>query len=171
MKLCFLELFEDGSAASESGGWVSAAVLVTDAQTRPLEFRVTDHVHVDAVQQALYGASFDEHLYGTVLTAPLLEALRESPDVILVRDQSLLALHGLAPLPVLWIGRDESDSANSQNGGGFVVGIRGDDDELLHARSRLGECVVGRDLLEPFERIATALERVRVDGAQVSPGA
>ena len=80
MKLCFLDLNEDAD------GWVSAASLVTDETTRPLEFRVTDQVHTDEVQRVLYGAAYDEQLYGVCLVAPLLEACREKPDLILVRD-------------------------------------------------------------------------------------
>ncbi|MCA8943570.1 MAG: hypothetical protein KDB80_13485 [Planctomycetes bacterium] len=150
MKPCFFEVTEGDD------GWVSAAVLVTDATTRPLEFRVTDAVHTDDVQRVLYGEMFEGHLYGTVLAAPLLEALREKPDVLLVRDQRLLALHGESELPVLWIGRDEND-------GGVVVGFRGDEAPLHELRSKLGEAVRGKDLLEPFARIAAALERIRTD--------
>lgn len=147
MKLCFFEVTE------RDDGWVSSAVLVTDATTRPLEFRVTDSVHTDDVQRVLYGDMFESHLYGTVLAAPLLDALRETPDVLLVRDQRLLALHGESELPVLWIGRDDDD-------GGVVVGFRGDEAPLHEMRSQLGDAVRGRDLLEPFERIAAALEQI-----------
>ena len=150
MKLCFLDVQE------ADDGWLSAAVLVTDADTRPSEFRITDPIHTDEVQRVLYGSTYEGELYGTCLTAPLLEALQEDPDVVLVRDQKLLVLGDL-DVPVLWIGRDaEAES-------GFVVGSRGGGERVQSLRAQLSEAVSGRDLLEPFERIETALTRLAED--------
>lgn len=167
MQLCFLEL------CHAEGGWVSAALLVTDAATRPLEFRITEQVHTDEVQRVLYGTAYEQELYGACLTAPLLEAIRAEPDVILVRDQELLVLDGMCPVPVLWIGRDESaaaQDADAESGGdardAFVVGTRSDREEVRQVRAKLGETVQGRDLLEPFERIGVALTRISVDSLQ-----
>ena len=95
MKLCFLD------ASPMADGAVRGSALVTDARTRPLEFRVTEPVIADELQGLLYGAVLDEHVLGDLCALPLLEALRESPDCILVRDQALLGLQAFREEPVL----------------------------------------------------------------------
>ena len=82
-------------------------VGVTDERTRPLEFRVTDPVETTELQKVLYGAVLDEHLLGELCGVPLLDALREDADYVLVRDEALLSLQDTCDRPVLWLGRDE----------------------------------------------------------------
>src|SRR5690606_26139367 len=127
-KLCFLD------ASPMADGAVRGSALVTDARTRPLEFRITEPVIADELQGLLYGAVLDEHGLGDLCALPLLEALRESPDCILVRDQALLGLQASREEPVLWIGRDDAATEDAAAGGeretpGVVLGYHGDGDD------------------------------------------
>lgn len=153
MKLCFLE------ALPLDDGAVRGCALVTDARTRPLEFRVTDPVVASELQRILYGAILDEHVLGDLCALPLLEALREVPDCILVRDQALLSLQSAREEPVLWIGRDEEAVPADGAAPGVVLGYHGDgeDDAIKRARQALRGVAEHYDLLEPFERMAQAV--------------
>jgi len=150
MKLCFLE------ASPLDDGAVRGCALVTDARTRPLEFRVTEPVIASELQQILYGAILDEHVLGDLCAIPLLEALREEPDCVLVRDQALLSLQSVRTEPVLWIGRDDAGDGAAP---GVVMGYHGDgeDEGIKRARQALRAVAEHYDLLEPFERIAHAV--------------
>ncbi len=151
MILAFLDAhrFADGA--------VRGIVLVTDERTRPLEFRVTEPIAPDELQQILFGAVLDEHLLGDLCGVPLLEALREVPDYVLVRDQALLSLQSVRDEGVLWVGRDDA-----ADGSGIVLGHHGDGDgeTLQRARRDLRAVAEHYDLLEPFDRMATAVEHV-----------
>ena len=157
MNLAFLD------ALSIDGGAVRGAVLVTDERTRPLEFRVTDPVVASDLQRVLYGAVLDEHVLGDLCGVPLLEALRESVDYVLVRDQALLSLQDVRDEPVFWIGRDE-EAEPGEDGAppGVCLGYHGDGEQEAIKEARLALRDVARhyDLLEPFERMAEAVRHV-----------
>ncbi|MCC6784099.1 MAG: hypothetical protein IT457_14750 [Planctomycetes bacterium] len=160
MKLCFLDAVEVG------GGAVRGAALVTDTRTRPLEFRVTDPVLVDELQRVLYGAVLDQHVIGELCGLPLLEALRETPDCVLVRKQDLLSLQGSRQEPVVWIGRDE-ESTQADGRPRVVLGYHdgGDAASLQRVRDVLRQVAEHYDLCEPYERIAAALAQLQRDAA------
>ena len=155
MILAFLDAhrFADGS--------VRGTVLVTDERTRPLEFRVTEPIAPDELQQVLFGAVLDEHLLGDLCGVPLLDALREDADYVLVRDQALLSLQSVRGESVVWVGRDEASE-----GSGVVLGQHGagDGETLQRARSDLRAVAEHYDLLEPFDRMVAAAEHVHAQG-------
>ncbi|MFO1052917.1 MAG: hypothetical protein U1F36_11945 [Planctomycetota bacterium] len=156
MRLCFLASVPVGDGA------LRGAALVTDTKTRPLEFRVTDPVVVDDLQRTLYGAVLDEHLIGELCGLPLLQALREQPDCVLVQDQALLALQSARTEPVVWLGRDEE--ASEQDGRPRVVlGYHGDGggEALNRVREVLRQVAEHYDLCEPYERIRGAVEQLQ----------
>jgi hypothetical protein len=155
MRFCFL-------AAITAADGVRAAALVTDQRTRPVEFRVTEPLSIGSLQRVLYGASLDDEMLGELCAQPLLSALRESFDCVLVREQGLLGLQSLLEVPVIWIGRDES-SDESAASGKVVMGYHGvrDSDALARVREVLRQVADHHDLLEPFERIDGALTELR----------
>lgn len=160
MRLCFLD------AVAVGDGALRGAALVTDEKTRPLEFRVTDPVVVDALQRALYGAVFDDGVLGELCGLPLLEALRERPDCVLVRDQALLALQASREEPVVWIGRDE-ESTRADGRPRVVLGYHdgADGEALQRVREVLRQVAEHFDLCEPYERIAAAIAHLTRDAA------
>jgi hypothetical protein len=156
MKLCFLDALPLGDGA------VRGCALVTDARTRPLEFRVTEPVVASELQRVLYGAVLDEHVLGDLCAIPLLEALREDFDCILVRDQALLSLQASRAEPVLWIGRDDEGPQTADGKPGIVLGYHGDgeDEGIKRARQSLRGVAEHYDLLEPFARIEQAVAQL-----------
>lgn len=153
MKVCFLE------ALPLDDGAVRGCALVTDARTRPLEFRVTEPVVASELQRILYGAVVDEHVLGDLCAVPLLEALREEPDCVLVRAEALLSLHAPRGVPLLWIGRDADAEPGEVGVQGVVLGYHGDgeDEAIQRVRQALRSIAEHYDLLEPFERMAHAV--------------
>ena len=160
MRLCFLDAVPVGDGA------LRGAALVTDVRTRPLEFRVTDPVRVDALQRTLYGAVLDEAVLGELCGLPLLAALRETPDCVLVRDQALLALQSSRSEPVVWLGRD-ADATTAEGRPRVVLGYHGDgeDPALARVREVLRQVAERYDLCEPYQRIETALAQLGSAGA------
>jgi hypothetical protein len=156
MKLCFLDALPLGDGA------VRGCALVTDARTRPLEFRVTEPVVASELQRVLYGAVLDEHVLGDLCAIPLLEALREELDCILVRDQALLSLQASRSEPLLWIGRDDEGPHTADGKPGIVLGYHGDgeDEGIKRARQSLRGVAEHYDLLEPFARIEQAVAQL-----------
>jgi hypothetical protein len=140
---------------------VRGAVLVTDERTRPLEFRVTEPIAPDVLQQMLFGAVLDEHLLGDLCGVPLLDALREEPSYVLVRDQALLSLQAVRDERILWVGRDDGDQS-----GGVVLGQHGASDAEVLDRARRDLRLVAEhyDLLEPFERLTAAVGHLHAQG-------
>lgn len=163
MKLAFLELLRADSATEDSSASpaVRGVALVTDGRTRPLEFRLTDPVRPTTLERKLCGAVFDEHVAGDLCCGPLLDALRERPDCILVREESLLCLQDRGGVPVLWIGRDESEEGQAS---APLIGFNGDGEALRDAKARLAEIAQRYDLLEPFERMRAAVGEVLREG-------
>lgn len=86
-KIAFLETY----TLSENGG-VMGAILVTDAETKPLEFRVTAPIRPTSFQKTLYGDVLLEHILVELISVPLLNAVNEQIDLIVVKDPLFLEL-------------------------------------------------------------------------------
>ncbi len=164
MKLCFLD------AQDFDGNAIRGSAMVTDDRTRPLEFRVTEPVLPSVLQRVLYGEVLDEHVIGDLIGRPLLDALREEPELVLVRDQRLLVMQETVSFPVIWIGREEASEAEPEievpddRPPGIVMGYHGDGAELEAAKQSLREISERYNLLEPFDRMGVALRRVHEQG-------
>jgi hypothetical protein len=173
--LAFLDLV-NGAGSQRRG-----AVLVTDARTVPVEFRVTDPVQPTALHRALYGASLDDHAEFDLVALPLLRALREDVAVVLIRAPRLLRLQDRITVPVVWVGRQEDlvPMADAEEPGFLLaarddrfppvvaLGFRGHHDETRSACEGLQRVLQRYDLLEPFGRVHLALEQIG-SGAPVS---
>lgn len=83
MKLAFLSNYK-----FENDAAIRGAILVTDASTKPLEFRVTAPIRPTNLQKTLYGKILDEHLAVELISLPLLDSLNDNnkPDLIIVLD-------------------------------------------------------------------------------------
>src|SRR5574338_1279256 len=84
-KIAFLETY----TLSENGG-IMGAILVTDAETKPLEFRVTAPIKTTNFQKTLYGDVLLEHILVELISVPLINALNGEIDIILVKDNLFL---------------------------------------------------------------------------------
>jgi hypothetical protein len=144
--LAFVDL-----ASYEEGAAVRGGCLVTDSQTRPLEFRVTGAIRPTSLQRVLYGDTLHEYICTDLVGLPILKALESRPDLILVRDAEFLKLRPRVEIAVLWV-RGTVD-------GQFVLqALPGFEHEAEAGRDALPRRLRGRNIMEPFLRIKSALE-------------
>ncbi len=144
--LAFLDLasFEDGVA-------IRGGCLVTDSQTRPLEFRVSGAIRPTNLQKLLYGDTLHEYICNDMVGLPMLQTLEMDPDLVLVRDAEFLKLRPKLDFPVLWV-RGTVD-------GHFVLqAFPGFEKEAENGLSAIPPRLRGRNIMEPFLRIRNALE-------------
>lgn len=157
------------SSKFENDSVIRGAVLITDEETKPLEFRITAPIRPTAFQRTLYGEILDEHILVELISIPLLGALGKKPDMVIVRDPLLLASNSRQDIPVIRVFKDgeprfagdnKSEPLSSISGKYEPILIETSKDlepKLSELRKRLGVVFAKRSLLEPFDRIATAL--------------
>ncbi len=85
----------------EKGNTLRGAFLITDDKTIPLEFRCTQPVQPTDLQKILYGHILEQYVLVELLAMPLIQAAREKPDLILVRNPFFLELRPKIEIPVL----------------------------------------------------------------------
>jgi len=124
---------------------------VTDALTRPLEFRVSGAVRPTSLQKVLYGDTLQEYICNDLLGIPLIQSLEVKPEFVLVREAEFLKLRPRVGMPVLW--------ARATVDGQFVLqAFPGYEQEAEAGRDALPRRLRGRNIMEPFIRIRTALD-------------
>ncbi len=165
-KIGFLETY-----APDDNGGVMGAILVTDADTKPLEFRVTAPIKTTNFQKTLYGDVLLEHILVELISVPLINALNEEIDIILVKDNLFLGANNKQGVRVVRVSGDESLKGNKNaqelkgyNGSGkmFVETAKKYESELGQIKDLLNEVAENRNLLEPFERLKQACEQVHL---------
>lgn len=145
-RLAFLDI-----VAFDEGKILRAAVLVTNPDTVPIEFHLTEGVRPTAAQKLLYGAIFERHLKVEILGKPLLKALSEKPEVVITRDMGFYQhLAKAIDVPVILI----SPSKEIQN---IAIPDPISKNGLLMQVKEISET---QDLAEPFERIESVVTQV-----------
>jgi hypothetical protein len=156
----------------ENEAAVRGAILVTDEQTKPLEFRVTAPIRPTNFQKTLYGEILFEHILVELVTIPLLKALSKKPDIVVVRDPLFLGANDNQEIPIVRIFKDGEVRFAGNNKAEQLTAIGGKYEPILVETSRalesklpefrkqLGEVFSMRSLLEPFDRIITALQQI-----------
>jgi hypothetical protein len=166
--------------ADEKG--LLGALLVTDELGKPEEFRVTYPIKPTPLQRQLYGESLVPHMGVELCGKPLLQALRNKLELLVVNDVRFLGLAKDAACPVVQVERlgeklvVGGDSVDSEQRRGKMLSPTGRFSALAvnypaecaeaqkaHADSVLQRFFAGIDLVEPFSRIEIA---VRVLGEQ-----
>ncbi len=151
--IAFLDLanFEDGAA-------IRGGCLITDSLTRPIEFWVSGVVRPSSIQKILYGDTMHEYICTDLIGIPLLQKLESSPDLILVRDAEFLKLRQRVDKSVLWV-------RATVDGQYVLQALPGFENEAEAGRDMLPRRLRGRNIMEPFLRIRSAVEeahRLRV---------
>jgi len=82
---------------------IRGAFLTTDESTTPLEFRCTGPIQPTDLQKVLYGPILEPYVLVRLIGMPLIQAAREKPDLILVRDPLLLELRTKIEIPLLCV--------------------------------------------------------------------
>ena len=162
------------SCRFENNGIIRGALLVTDTQTKPIEFRVTSPIKPTNFQKTLYGDLLEEHLAIELLTLPLIEAIKEKPSLIIVREPVFLRVADKIDIDIVHIykenevqyGADRKTEQISSLGGKyeplFIQTAKTIEDRLPELRKRLAEIFSQRNLLEPFDRVKLACEQVHL---------
>ncbi|HKB86048.1 MAG TPA: hypothetical protein VKD08_07775 [Ignavibacteriaceae bacterium] len=165
-KIGFLETY-----APDDNGGIMGAILVTDADTKPLEFRVTAPIKTTNFQKTLYGDVLLEHILVELISVPLINALNEEIDIILVKDNLFLGANNKQGVRVVRVSGDDNSSKakNGQelkgfsgNGKMFVETSKKYESELGQIKDLLNEVAENRNLLEPFDRLKQACEQVHL---------
>ncbi len=168
-KIAFLETY----TLSENGG-VMGAILVTDSETKPLEFRVTAPIRPTSFQKTLYGDVLLEHILVELISVPLLNAVNEQIDLIIVKDPLFLGANGKQGVRVVRLFNDDKQKSKSNtsieplntpmNGSAkaFIETSKKFEEELKGIRERLEKIAEARNLSEPFERLKAACEQVQL---------
>jgi len=165
--------FLESLTLDETSG-IMGAILVTDAETKPLEFRVTAPIKTTNFQKTLYGDVLLEHVLVELISLPLITALNEELDLILVKDSLFLGANNKQGIRVIYIfSQDENQSApqkgaeelKSYKGNGQKVFIQTSpkyESELPQIKDLLNSISDQRNLIEPFSRLKAACEQVHL---------
>jgi hypothetical protein len=167
-KIAFLETY-----TLENDGGIMGAILVTDSDTKPLEFRVTAPIKPTNFQKTLYGDVLLEHILTELVSVPLLNAINEEIDIILVKDSLFLGVNDKQGIRVVRvISEDQGDykpgksiqELASSNGSPktFVETSKKFESELAEIKAKLGIISEHRNLIEPFDRLKVACEQVHL---------
>lgn len=154
---------------------VIGAILVTDDLGMPQEFRVTYPVKPTNLQKRLYGESLAMHIGVTLCGEPLYKALQNKPELLIVNSRQFLPLSTKVNTEVAHVkrmgeafavgkdGETTSEKSIRSKSGRFQpiqVYLPPDYDEQKRGSSfaLIEKYFQGIDLIEPFERIKSALE-------------
>ena len=168
-KIAFLETY-----SLDNNEGVMGAILVTDADTKPLEFRVTAPIKPTNFQKTLYGNVLMEHVLVELISVPLLAAINQEIDLILVRDPLFLGANNKQGVRVIRVYNHDGTPAKSGTTVKEITSTNGEiskisletlkkfENELPEIKDRLVPISENRNLLEPFERLQTACEQVHL---------
>jgi len=162
-------------------GVLRGGILITDAHGKPVEFRCTSPIRPNAVQRTLYGGTLMPHIAVELVGKPLVRAVQASPDLVLVQQEEFLLLRSKCEKPVLLARRQGEDMQLSEESGKsqpeevlsslsgkfapVVVTCHWDyPDDIVQCKERLGWMFSNCDLVEPFERVKTALTTLHEQG-------
>lgn len=161
--------FEDGAATR-------GAMLVTDIEIKPLEFRVTAPVRPTAFQETLYGDLLEEYIAIELMGLPLLDAFQIKPDLVVVRDALLLLLNSKQNIPTVWLVKEDEallkknisthslSSPDSSRPSAKICMSSNFESQLEEITQNLQPIFSARDLIEPFNRVEKACVDVHTRG-------
>lgn len=169
VRIAFLETY---SFDDKSG--IMGAILVTDPDTKPLEFRVTAPIKPTSFQKTLYGNVLHEHILVELIALPLLGAIKDDIDLILVRDPLFLGINNKQGVRAVRLFSEEEEPSKANKSDEEPFALSGDSgkiliettrkfaNELPEIRERLGSISTYRNLIEPFDRLRIACEQVHL---------
>ena len=136
------------------------AVLVTDKRGHPIELRYTDPVKASTLEKLVYGITLSRGIAIEKIALPLIEALENSFNIIIVKDENLLDLSKSVTVPVCFLSEEEQNS---------VVSSMRNDEERNQKLNHLLDLNLDEnfDRFEPLERLDRVLEHVQFYGKMV----
>lgn len=165
--LAFLETY-----TLEDNEGIMGAILVTDKDTKPIEFRVTAPIKPTNFQKTLYGDVLREHILVELVAVPLLNAINEDVDLILARDPLFLGTNNKQGIRVVRVYNEAEGHINGTHEelkppGNvdekvFIETEKKFHNELPEIAKILSSISEQRMLTEPFDRLKTACEQVHL---------
>jgi len=150
--IAFIKISELGDDKSLRG-----AILLTDLNYYPIEIRYTDVVNASTLEKIAYGINFKRGLAVDKIISPLIDALENIPNLILIDDSQFLRAQNKTDIPVCQI--DKEDQSN------LKFNFAKNEKEYKDLTSNLlGESIEYETIIEPFERLLKALEHVHFYG-------
>jgi len=158
------------------------AILVTNQIGVPLEFKYTEPVVATKLHKILYGSVLEKYLHETVIRERLGREVRSSPSYFitsynekeylgLLADREMMAVQRYAAPPGELSGpfnriRDREAIVELEEESIFLrLAFSSGDEAIQHAMaSWLQEIARTMDVLEPLDRIASALTSICGDG-------
>ncbi len=167
-KIAFLE-----TLALDDDSGIMGAILVTDAETKPLEFRVTAPIKTTNFQKTLYGDVLLEHILVELISLPLINAISEEIDLILVKDPLFLGANNKQGVRVIRVHNESGQNTSKKNNQDVhIIGTNGStlyietskkyESELTEIKEQMNSLAENRNLLEPFDRLKEACEQVHL---------
>ena len=172
MMMGFLALY----GISTQDGYLGA-ILVTDLHGIPQEFRCSHPVKPTFIQKPLYGNTLEPYIGINLCGMPLIKSIQSRLSLIVVQKEFLLEVRTASSCPVVFIRRageaieintSESSETTSKreridcSTGKFqpivFVPHPGFVDDITSARETLENIFSYFDPLEPFDRMAKAIE-------------
>ena len=172
MELSNLAFLESYTLSDKEG--IMGAILVTDTDTKPVEFRVTAPITPTNFQKTLYGKVLMEHILVELISAPLLNAVSIDLDLIIVRNPLFLATNDRQGVRVVRLfdksetisregsAKEELFTNNKENQKIYAEISKKYEGELPEIKESLKYIAESRNLLEPFERLKIACEQVHL---------
>lgn len=155
---------------------IRGAFLLTDLDTKPIEFRCTNPIRPTQLQTMLYGDILRHHILIELIGEPLVRSVKEIPDIILVTENEFLGMRPIVNIPIVVLAKDAQIAAISGDGNEFQMlnSASGRFEPIVFStntsfpddKSLADEVLAGVfnkfDLIEPFTRIGSALEQVHL---------
>lgn len=168
-KIGFLSLYDTDTSDSYVG-----ALLITNENGLPLEFKCTHSVKPTAIQKSLYGDKLKPYIAITLCGIPLLNSISNEPDILFVNIPFILGIRPEIEIPTLLIRRagdsinlesDENETekerieSESENYQAIILQTHPDNKEESKSQNELvNELFKNFDLIEPFERMKKSVE-------------
>lgn len=153
----------------DNSGYVGG-ILVIDSKGLPQEFHSTSPLRPTIAQRALYGRSLEPYAFNELIGVRLLRSLKLNPEVCFVESPELFEIRESSQIPVIHLAEVDnvSPSDDSMESGIRVSNTRGrtkilvadqhpNFDDLRYIQHLIETISDSIDLLEPFDRVETAL--------------
>ena len=137
---------------------ILGAVMLTNLKVRPLHFSCVSPVRPTKLQRILYGSTLEGHILVDVIAKKLLSDVPHVPHLIFVDTKELLQVSNITNIPTVYLkGRKGQGEPNNK------IEYETDFDENFKTSlDRLfNQHLTSIDVLEPFKRLAEALDEIQ----------
>lgn len=161
-----------------SGGRYVGAIMITDADGIPQEFKYTEPVKPTRLQTILYGGSLEKYIKHEVIRGKLIKSVSKKPEIIFANTSDPTMMGKCEGLSIVLIHRarvqdlDEVGQVKQPKENELIIKDHESRDPLriicapedAAMLQKIGEMALEikykLDLIEPLERVETALDAI-----------